>query len=58
MTVLFGVLYYGKGNDYSYANNINGALNMILQRNVMSQAMGALIVSTIISFETYFYLLD
>ncbi|CAG2180532.1 unnamed protein product, partial [Oppiella nova] len=42
MTVLFGILYYGQGYDYSNVDNIKGALNMILQRTSMSQSMVAL----------------
>ncbi|CAG2180697.1 unnamed protein product, partial [Oppiella nova] len=42
MTVLFGILYYGQGYDYSNVDNIKGALNMILTRTSMAQSMGAL----------------
>ncbi|CAG2178882.1 unnamed protein product [Oppiella nova] len=43
MTVLFGILYYGQGYDYSNVDNIKGALNMILTRTSMTQSMVALI---------------
>ncbi|CAG2173464.1 unnamed protein product [Oppiella nova] len=39
MTILFGLFYYGKGYDYSITNDINGALNMILQTFVMTQSI-------------------
>ncbi|CAG2173156.1 unnamed protein product [Oppiella nova] len=42
MTVLFGVLYYGQGYNYSNVDNIKGALNMILSRTSMTQATVAL----------------
>ncbi|CAG2170869.1 unnamed protein product [Oppiella nova] len=41
-TVLFGVLYYGQGYDYSNVDNIKGALNMILTRTSLTQSMLAL----------------
>ncbi|CAG2169950.1 unnamed protein product [Oppiella nova] len=49
MAVVFGVLYYGQGYDYSNVSNINGALNMILQEPSMAQSMVAL--STLIGEE-------
>ncbi|CAG2171226.1 unnamed protein product [Oppiella nova] len=42
LTVVFGVLYYGQGYDYSNVDNIKGALNIILEQNTMLQAMVAL----------------
>ncbi|CAG2172928.1 unnamed protein product, partial [Oppiella nova] len=34
LVILFGILYYGQGYDYSNVDNITGALNMILMRNM------------------------
>ncbi|CAG2172693.1 unnamed protein product [Oppiella nova] len=40
--VVFGVLYYGQGYDYSNVDNINGALNMILLEYSLAQSTVAL----------------
>ncbi|CAG2180051.1 unnamed protein product, partial [Oppiella nova] len=42
MAVLFGILYYRQGYDYSNVDNIKGALNMIIMRCSMTQSMFAL----------------
>ncbi|CAG2169951.1 unnamed protein product [Oppiella nova] len=42
MAVLFGVLYYGQGYDYSNVDNIKGALNLILMENSMTLSMIAM----------------
>ncbi|CAG2172789.1 unnamed protein product [Oppiella nova] len=42
MAVLFGILYYGQGYDYSNFDNIKGAFYMIIMRCSVTQSLFAL----------------